>query len=224
LWVNLIMDTMAALALATESPTEELLSRPPYGKNDPLITRTMWKMILGQAFYQLLVNFIVLYFGDIIFGVPKHSVVHYTLLFNIFVLCQLFNEINSRRIYDEPNVLEGIFSNFVFLGVMAFTVTMQFLIVRYGGEFSSTTPLSAKQWIACIIISALGVPWSMVLRKIKVQEPQEKKKTVSPASMRWRKVQDAARAMEVVRTLKRRSSLFDKLHGSNRKSRRAWQE
>lgn len=66
LWVNLIMDTLASLALATEPPTESLLLRKPYGRNKPLISRTMMKNILGHAFYQLVVVFTLLFAG-------KHS-------------------------------------------------------------------------------------------------------------------------------------------------------
>src|SRR5271168_535771 len=55
LWVNLIMDTLASLALATEDPTEELLLRKPYGRTKPLISRTMMKNILGHSIYQLTV-------------------------------------------------------------------------------------------------------------------------------------------------------------------------
>lgn len=63
LWVNLIMDTLASLALATEPPTEALLLRKPYGRNKPLISRTMMKNILGHAFYQLVVVFTLLFAG-----------------------------------------------------------------------------------------------------------------------------------------------------------------
>jgi magnesium-transporting ATPase (P-type) len=49
LWVNLIMDTMAALALATDEPSPDLIDRPPYGKNDRLITNRMYRNILGQV-------------------------------------------------------------------------------------------------------------------------------------------------------------------------------
>ena len=63
LWVNLIMDTLASLALATEPPTESLLLWKPYGRNKPLISRTMMKNILGHAFYQLVVVFTLLFAG-----------------------------------------------------------------------------------------------------------------------------------------------------------------
>lgn len=63
LWVNLIMDTLASLALATELPTSDLLLRKPYGRTKPLISRTMMKNILGQAIYQLTVIFSLLFVG-----------------------------------------------------------------------------------------------------------------------------------------------------------------
>jgi Ca2+ transporting ATPase len=66
LWVNLIMDTLASLALATEMPTPDLLLRKPYGRTKPLISRTMMKNILGQAIYQLSVVFALLFVGKIL--------------------------------------------------------------------------------------------------------------------------------------------------------------
>lgn len=63
LWVNLIMDTLASLALATEMPTEDLLKRKPYGRTSPLISRTMFKNILGHAVYQLTILFILIFWG-----------------------------------------------------------------------------------------------------------------------------------------------------------------
>src|SRR5581483_1522450 len=65
LWVNLIMDTLASLALATEMPTPDLLLRKPYGRTKPLISRTMMKNILGQAIYQLVVIFTLLFIGTV---------------------------------------------------------------------------------------------------------------------------------------------------------------
>lgn len=64
LWVNLIMDTLASLALATELPTEELLNRKPYGRTKALISRTMMKNIIGHAVYQLAVILTLLFAGS----------------------------------------------------------------------------------------------------------------------------------------------------------------
>lgn len=65
LWVNLIMDTFASLALATEPPTEALLLRNPYGRKKPLISRTMMKNILGHGVYQLTTIFVLLFIGQL---------------------------------------------------------------------------------------------------------------------------------------------------------------
>lgn len=65
LWVNLIMDTFASLALATEPPTESLLMRKPYGRNKPLISSTMTKNILGHGVYQLIIIFTLLFAGEL---------------------------------------------------------------------------------------------------------------------------------------------------------------
>lgn len=68
LWVNLIMDTLAALGLATEEPTEEILDRPPQGKDSALISLNMWKMIAAQSIFQVTIALIFLFAGPWIFG------------------------------------------------------------------------------------------------------------------------------------------------------------
>ncbi|XP_054242625.1 plasma membrane calcium-transporting ATPase 1 isoform X13 [Indicator indicator] len=135
LWVNLIMDTLASLALATEPPTESLLLRKPYGRNKPLISRTMMKNILGHAFYQLVVVFTLLFAGEKIFDIdsgrnaPLHAPPseHYTIVFNTFVMMQLFNEINARKIHGERNVFEGIFNNAIFCSIVLGTFIVQLI-------------------------------------------------------------------------------------------------
>ncbi|XP_052330201.1 plasma membrane calcium-transporting ATPase 2 [Oncorhynchus keta] len=133
LWVNLIMDTFASLALATEPPTEALLMRKPYGRNKPLISSTMTKNILGHGIYQLVIIFSLLFVGEQIFDIdsgrhaPLHSPPseHYTIIFNTFVLMQLFNEINARKIHGERNVFDGIFRNPIFCSIVFGTFAIQ---------------------------------------------------------------------------------------------------
>lgn len=64
LWVNLIMDTLASLALATEPPGEELLKRKPYSRYENLITATMWKNIISQGIWQILILGTILFKGN----------------------------------------------------------------------------------------------------------------------------------------------------------------
>lgn len=71
LWVNLIMDTLASLALATEPPTDELLTRKPYTRNESLITANMWKNIITQGLMQIAVLGTILFKGPEILGIPS---------------------------------------------------------------------------------------------------------------------------------------------------------
>ena len=146
LWVNLIMDTFASLALATEPPTMDLLSRKPYGRTKPLISRTMLKNIIGHAFYQLVIMLVMLFYGKTLFNLEANSwddadnpTIHGTILFNTFVWMQIFNEVNSRKCHGERNVFKGIFNNYIFVAVIVGTSCAQAILVQFGGHAFSTT-------------------------------------------------------------------------------------
>ncbi|XP_007446393.1 PREDICTED: plasma membrane calcium-transporting ATPase 2 isoform X3 [Lipotes vexillifer] len=174
LWVNLIMDTFASLALATEPPTETLLLRKPYGRNKPLISRTMMKNILGHAVYQLTLIFTLLFVGEKMFQIdsgrnaPLHSPPseHYTIIFNTFVMMQLFNEINARKIHGERNVFDGIFRNPIFCTIVLGTFTIQIVIVQFGGKPFSCSPLQLDQWLWCIFIGLGELVWGQAIASI----------------------------------------------------------
>ncbi len=111
LWVNLLMDSLASLALASEPPVEELLQGPPVNRTSPMITLQMWANITGQALYQIIVVMLLLFHGPEWFDITPgdviedesfgHSSVHYTIIFNTFVWMQLFNEVNCRKLNGE---------------------------------------------------------------------------------------------------------------------------
>lgn len=110
LWVNLLMDSLASLALASEPPLESLLEKPPVNRTDSMITNHMLANMLGQATYQIVVVMVLLFKGPDIFDgmVAGHILyeddinsTHYTLIFNSFVWMQLFNEINCRKLKGE---------------------------------------------------------------------------------------------------------------------------
>ncbi|XP_077195137.1 plasma membrane calcium-transporting ATPase 1 isoform X3 [Paroedura picta] len=174
LWVNLIMDTLASLALATEPPTESLLLRKPYGRNKPLISRTMMKNILGHAFYQLVVVFTLLFAGEKIFDIdsgrnaPLHAPPseHYTIVFNTFVMMQLFNEINARKIHGERNVFEGIFNNAIFCTIVLGTFIVQIVIVQFGGKPFSCSELTVEQWLWSIFLGMGTLLWGQLISTI----------------------------------------------------------
>uniref|UniRef100_A0A8C9YRW9 Calcium-transporting ATPase n=1 Tax=Sander lucioperca TaxID=283035 RepID=A0A8C9YRW9_SANLU len=172
LWVNLIMDTFASLALATEPPTEDLLLRKPYGRNNPLISLTMMKNILGHGVYQLIIIFTLLFIGERIFNIdsgrnaPLHSPPseHYTIIFNTFVLMQLFNEINARKIHGERNVFDGIFANPIFCAIVLGTFAI--VIVQWGGTPFSCAPLNVEQWLWCLFVGVGELLWGQVIATV----------------------------------------------------------
>ncbi|XP_072237992.1 plasma membrane calcium-transporting ATPase 2 isoform X6 [Leuresthes tenuis] len=174
LWVNLIMDTFASLALATEPPTESLLRRKPYGRNKPLISSTMTKNILGHGVYQLVIIFTLLFAGEQIFDIdngrnaPLHSPPseHYTIIFNTFVMMQLFNEINARKIHGERNVFDGIFRNPIFCSIVFGTFAVQIVIVQFGGKPFSCQPLDLEKWMWCVFLGLGELVWGQVIATI----------------------------------------------------------
>ncbi|XP_056590536.1 plasma membrane calcium-transporting ATPase 2 isoform X2 [Triplophysa dalaica] len=174
LWVNLIMDTFASLALATEPPTESLLMRKPYGRNKPLISSTMTKNILGHGIYQLIIIFTLLFAGEQIFDIdsgrnaPLHSPPseHYTIIFNTFVMMQLFNEINARKIHGERNVFDGIFRNPIFCSIVLGTFAVQIVIVQFGGKPFSCSPLDLEKWMWCVFLGLGELVWGQVISSV----------------------------------------------------------
>lgn len=169
LWVNLIMDTLGALALATEPPNDGLMQRPPVGRGTNFITKSMWRNIIGQSIYQLAVLGILIFYGKRLLklnGADATSIVN-TFIFNSFVFCQVFNEINCREI-DRINVFSGLFNNWVFLSVLISTVAFQAIIVEFLGVFASTVPLSWELWLSSILIGSISLIIGIILKYIPV--------------------------------------------------------
>ena len=171
LWVNLIMDTFAALALATDAPTEGILDRKPSPKRANLITTNMWKMIVGQAAYQLVVTFTLYFAGPRILG---YDVAHNnelqtklnTIVFNTFVWMQIFNEFNSRRLDNKFNIFEGVHRNVFFIIINMIMIGGQIMIIFVGGKAFQITRIDSTQWAICILCSLPCLLWSVVLRCI----------------------------------------------------------
>jgi Ca2+-transporting ATPase len=171
LWVNLIMDTFAALALATDAPTEKILDRKPTPKRAPLITTNMWKMIVGQAIYQLVVTLVLYFAGPSILGYdivarPELQSELNTMVFNTFVWMQIFNEFNNRRLDNKFNIFEGIHRNWFFIGINAVMIGGQIMIVFVGGKAFQITRIDGTQWAICILCALFCLPWAVVLRCI----------------------------------------------------------
>jgi len=170
LWVNLIMDTMGALALGTEPPSKTLLKRKPYKRNASLVSAIMWRNILFQSFYQILLLIYLLMAGAEDFKAEDGSKEHFTIIFNTFVFCQLFNEFNARSIGNDCNVFKGLLRNPIFIAIAVFTCLGQFCLVEFGGAFVKTTALTQDQWLKSFLLGALTLPLGGLMRLIPVEE------------------------------------------------------
>ncbi|KAF2275565.1 calcium-translocating P-type ATPase [Westerdykella ornata] len=168
LWVNLIMDTFAALALATDPPTRSLLDRKPEPKSAPLITLRMWKMIIGQSIYQLVVTFIIFYAGEDILSYhsERERAMMPTFVFNTFVWMQIFNALNNRRLDNRFNIFEGITHNLFFAIIFLIMVGGQTMIVFVGGSAFSVTRINGPLWGYSIALGALSLVVGAIIRLI----------------------------------------------------------
>ncbi|CAL1386810.1 unnamed protein product [Linum trigynum] len=174
LWVNLIMDTLGALALATEPPTDHLMHRTPVGRREPLITNIMWRNLLIQASYQVVVLLVLNFSGISILRLEHDTKEHATdvkntMIFNAFVLCQIFNEFNARK-PDEINVFDGVTKNNLFMGIVGFTFILQIILIEFTGKFTKTVRLSWKLWLVSLAIGFVSWPLAAVGKLIPVPE------------------------------------------------------
>ena len=249
LWVNLIMDSLGSLALATEPPYEELLHRYPNKKNESIINSTMWKHILSQSIFELILLVLIYIYGpgfiiedkeqilnshfelfncfgtlpgDIDYernykyilngrenewsktkyinldkvenddygckkflsGEPSSwsnfslydsfdyynfeygSTTHMTLIFNIFVLYTLFNQINCRILDDSVNICSRINKGIMFIIVTSCELVIQILIVQFGfGIFHCVKGgLSFSQWKISILFSLTTFVFNFIIK------------------------------------------------------------
>jgi len=254
LWVNLIMDTLGALALATEPPTDDILERQPYKKDNAIVTEVMWRNVFGHAIYQIFALVFMIfaapgwlcadywtkcykygddgictewnpYFTDSVYqnadsiewwsskGLTAENfnkealdkmvcqnwekanfpekctpeiiadpanaytpndfkewdetdkLLHYTLVFQVFVFLQLFNQINARKLEEgEFNVFDGMFKNCLFVGVVIFTFVIQMVLVEVGGMAIKTHALSKELNIICIFIGSIELLWGVIIK------------------------------------------------------------
>jgi Ca2+-transporting ATPase len=182
LWLNLVMDTLGALALATSPPDPSLLKRKPAGRDAPLITPSMWRFISLHAALQLLVLLSLtialqtgglaakntLFFENATFPEPTASRAEpssgQTVVFNTFLWMQIFNLFNARILNSKPSPLHGLGNNFTFWGVVVIIMVVQTFMVVFGGDFTSTVKLTGKEWAGCLVYGGTEFVWGVIVR------------------------------------------------------------
>ena len=196
LWVNLIMDSFASLALATEDPTDALLDRKPYSRDASILTPMMLLNIFSQSIFQVIVLTVIIFYGDYIFGVPSDRDLehftwnnvngyHFTIFFNIFVYMQVFNSINARKLQKtEYNVFSGIMGNWLYLLIQTIILVGQVILVTFGGRAVRTHALTVTQHCHCLLIASMTLVWGFFVKLLpidvseKVEDDDDEKKKV----------------------------------------------
>ena len=143
LWVNLIMDTFAALALASIPPSADVMKEQPRKQSDFIINRGMYHNIIGTGIAFILILLGLYYWLGMDGDMSVHDL---TIFFTVFVLLQFWNLFNARVFGTTHSALGHLGKSYVLVGVAAIILIGQFIIVQFGGEVFRTVPLDLKTW------------------------------------------------------------------------------
>jgi Ca2+-transporting ATPase len=122
----------------------------------------MWKMIIGQALYQTVATFILHFAGPQFLPYPEDQM--RSLIFNMFVWLQIFNQYNNRRLDNKLNIFVGIHKNYYFIAMNVIMVAAQVLIAMYGSTAFSIVRINGEQWAISVVVALLCVPWGVCVR------------------------------------------------------------
>ena len=178
LWINLIMDSLGALALATRSPNDELLKRPPYGKSDKIISGVLIRNIGCQTLYQAIVELLILFGHESVFGIKDETEgkqLVSSVLFNTFVFMQVFNLINSRAVAVDSSAYEELFGNVFFVALFFSIAAMQVIIMLFLRSAFELIKLDWKGWIISIGFGVLTLAVGIVIRLFPVKDKTTEK-------------------------------------------------
>ena len=176
LWVNLIMDTFAALALASIPPSETVMQEKPRRSTDFIISKAMRTNIIGVGTLFLVVLLgMIYYFDHSAQGMDVHNL---TIFFTFFVMLQFWNLFNARVFGTTDSAFKGLSKSYGMELIVLAILIGQFLIVQFGGAVFRTVPLDWQTWLLIIGVSSM-VLWvgeliRLVQRIIHKRENNEK--------------------------------------------------
>ena len=181
LWINIIMDTFAALALSTDPPRVNSMKRKPIPRNANIITPSMGLTILLTSLYQIVILFAVLLSGTGLFGIdkpfvlgndPKDYIEAFTVFFTLFVAFQFWNIINCRALLPDENPFSQMLKNRLFLiivgliGIAQVGMVCLSSVVPAIGVIFRVQPLTLMQWLTIAGISITIIPFAWIARSL----------------------------------------------------------
>ncbi|KAJ3319100.1 Calcium-transporting ATPase 10, plasma membrane-type [Blyttiomyces sp. JEL0837] len=175
LWVNLIMDSFGALALASDDPEDDILDHPPHARSESLLSTEMREYIMMQLVYQIVVLLTLLIKGDDLFPPDRnfHPVSDLdvspskrikTMVFTTFIFLQIANITMSRQLNGELFIFKDFFKNPMFLGIVFVIVVVQVIGILVGESFLSTSPINWQEWVICLGLSFGNMVFTFFMR------------------------------------------------------------
>lgn len=165
LWLNMIMDTFAALAFSYEAPILDYMNEPPKKKEEPILNRYMLGEILITGTYSALLCILFLKLPIIksVIRVGENNKYLMTAYFALFIFIGIFNSFNARS--TRLNILANIKKNKVFLGMITFIFLTQIYLIYHGGDLFRTYGLTAREFIIVLLLAISVIPFDFI-RKI----------------------------------------------------------
>ena len=186
LWINIIMDTFAAIAYSTDPPREFSMRRKPVSRQAHIIMPSMWFSILCNSAFQVAMLGCVLYFGWFLepgeqkfqFGcdltdskVVAENIKALTVFFTTFVMFQFWHKFNCRALFHNENPFTLISKNRLFIGVILVITVVQIVMVQFSeyygiGQIFRTTSLSLQQWLEITGFTASILPVAWIVHQL----------------------------------------------------------
>lgn len=169
LWVNLIMDSLAAIAFGSEPPLERYMKQKPAKRTDSILTGYIKLSILTSALFITAGCLCILEnaFGIVDLLIKEgqdRELFSKSFMFSFFIYSIIFNSLNTRS--EKYNLFEKLTKNKKFVVVMSFILIMQTVLLEFAGRIFSTTPLSAKALLTSLAMSVLIIPFDMLKKLI----------------------------------------------------------
>ena len=178
LWINVIMDTFAAIALCSEPPHRGIMSVPPKRRDESILTRSMLANIFLTAGFFVIVMMVLLlgmeydrWFeggGPRSAEFPDLTYRQVTIFFCVYVFFQVWNQINCRSLSPRESGLRGLLKNPTFLAIASLTVIGQLAIVRFGGSVFDVEPLDVIDWLAIAGATTSVLLFAEISRRIRL--------------------------------------------------------
>ena len=173
LWINLIMDTLAAIAFGLEPPRPEAMQQPPKSPKEPFLTKVMLSNIVVLGMY-FIVLILLVQATDIlgmsrfkgIVSDKRFALMSASVVFNCYIWFSIFHMFNARSVMAGKSAFANILKSRSFFIIMGFVIVMQIALVQFGGAALNTAPLPLTVWIRVILLGASTVVVGELLRVV----------------------------------------------------------